>query len=118
MISLLFRWLITSAILMLIAYLLPGIQVGNFVTALLAAFVLGALNLLVRPLVVLLTLPINLLTLGLFAFIINAMMFGLAGWIVPGFDVDSFWSALLGALLLSLLTGLFGMVTDREHPVR
>lgn len=82
------------------AYLIPGIAVDSFVTALIVALVLGIVNALIRPLVILLTLPINILTLGLFTLVINALMFWLVSTFIPGFDVPGFTEAFLGALVL------------------
>jgi putative membrane protein len=109
MLPMLIQWFVMSLILLLIAKLLPGIVIQDMGIALMSALVLGAINVLIRPLVMLLALPLNILTLGLFAFIINALMFALAAWIVPGFEVSNFMTALLGSLLLALFTGIFGM---------
>ncbi len=102
------RWLLLAAALLLVAHLYSGVAVASFGWALLAAFVIGLLNTLVRPLLVLLTLPVTLLTLGLFLFVINALMFWAASSLVSGFYVVSFWAALIGSLLYSLC----GMVID------
>jgi putative membrane protein len=108
----LLHWLLTAAVLILIANLVPGIFVSSFGVALLAAAVMGLVNILVRPIVSLLTLPINLLTLGLFSFVINALMFALVAYLVPGFEVTSFWSALIGSLILSVITALLGTMPN------
>ena len=102
------RWLLLAAALLLVAYLYPGVQVQNFTTALIAAFVLGLLNTVVRPLLVLLTLPVTLITLGLFLFVINALMFWAAASVLDGFNVNGFLAALVGSLIYSLC----GMVID------
>lgn len=114
LLSALLTWLLTAAALLLVAAVLPGIVIDGFGVALIAALVMGLVNLLVRPLLLLLTLPLNLLTLGLFSFIINAMMFGLVAWLVPGFEVTNFLSALLGALLLALITTVVNRLTDHR----
>ena len=88
---------------MLIAYYVPGIAVSDFYVALVAALILGLINVLIRPLLLLLTLPINILTLGLFTLIINALMFWLASSVVKGFFVAGFWPAFWGALIMMLL---------------
>jgi putative membrane protein len=103
MLNLLLQWIVIALGLMLIAWLLPGVFIANFVIAMLAALVVVLINQLIRPVILLLTLPINILTLGLFVFIINAILFSLAAWLVPGFVVTNFWNALLGSLLLSLI---------------
>jgi len=102
------RWLLLAAALLLVAHLYSGVVVPNFGSALIAAFVLGLLNTLVRPLLVLLTLPVTLLTLGLFLFVINALMFWAAASVLDGFHVAGFSAALIGSLLYSLC----GMVID------
>lgn len=94
-----FRWVVNALGVMLAAYLIPGITVENYWTALIVAVVMGLINALVRPLVILLTLPINIVTLGLFTLVINAVMFWLAAYLIPGFDVAGFWPAFGGALV-------------------
>lgn len=114
--AMILQWVLTALALLLLAYILPGIEVSGFGAALIAALVLATVNFLVRPIVSLITLPINMLTLGLFSFVINALMFMLAAAIVPGFEVTNFISALIGSLLLALITGIFGsMASPRER---
>jgi len=93
------RWVINALAVMLAAYLIPGVSVTNFWSALITALVMGLINAIVRPLVIILTLPVNILTLGLFTLVINALMFWLASFIVPGFTVAGFWPAFGGALI-------------------
>lgn len=102
------RWFLLAAALLLVANLYPGVTVQSFGTALIAALVLGLLNTLVRPLLVLLTLPVTLLTLGLFLFVINALMFWAAASVLDGFRVAGFGAALIGSVIYSLC----GMVID------
>ncbi len=102
------RWFLLAAALLLVAHLYPGVEVKSFSSALLAALVLGLFNTLVRPLLVLLTLPVTLLTLGLFLFVINALMFWAAASVLDDFNVAGFSAALIGSLLYSLC----GMVID------
>lgn len=104
MLSLVARWLANALALLLIAYLYPGVTVQSFLAAAVAALVLGLVNAVVRPILVLLTLPVTLLTLGLFLFVINALMFWLVAEIVPGFTVSGFGAALVGSILYSLIT--------------
>ena len=106
MLSLLLSWLITAVVLLLVSKVLPGVYIDTLTTALIAALVMGLINILLKPVLSLLTLPINLVTLGLFAFVLNALLFWLAASIVPGFEVSNFWSALFGSLLLALMTSL------------
>ena len=108
MLKLLVRWLLLAAALLLVAYLYPGVSVTSFGMAMVAALVLGLLNTIVRPLLVLLTLPVTLITLGLFLFVINALMFWAAASVLAGFQVDGFVAALVGSLIYSLC----GMVID------
>ena len=104
MISLLARWVVNAAALLLVAYLYPGVAVASFFAAMIAALVLGLVNALVRPILVILTLPVTILTLGLFLFVINALLFWLVAEIVEGFWVTGFVAALVGSLLYSLIT--------------
>src|SRR3972149_3975714 len=101
--SILVNWLISSMVILAAAYLLPGIHVEGFFTALVVALVLGIINATLKPVLLILTLPLTLLTLGLFALVINALMVMLTAAIVPGFNVDSFWWALALSLVLSIL---------------
>lgn len=103
--TLLLVWILNAVALLVVAYILPGIVVANFWSAMWAALVLGLINMLVKPLFVLLTLPITIVTVGLFLFVINALMFWLAGSILKGFQVNGFWWAVGGALLYSLISG-------------
>ncbi|MFZ2803994.1 MAG: phage holin family protein [Patescibacteria group bacterium] len=102
--KLVLRWLISALAVMATAYIVPGISVANFWTALVAALVIGLINALIRPLILLLTLPINILTLGLFTLVINALLFWFASSIVKGFDVTTFTAAFLGALVYWLVS--------------
>ena len=104
MITLLARWLLNAAALLAVAYLYPGVTVDDFVTALVAALVLGLVNAIVRPVLVILTLPATILTLGLFLFVINAFCFWFVAEAVRGFRVDGALGALVGSLLYSVIT--------------
>ncbi|MGD9017027.1 MAG: phage holin family protein [Desulfobacterales bacterium] len=96
------RWLATTFSVLLADYLLDGIYVSGFLSALFAAGALGFFNAFFRPILLILTLPINLLSLGFFTFVINAFMLKLAAGVIPGFHVEGFWSAVLGSVLISL----------------
>lgn len=100
------RICITAFALVCTAYIVPGIEVSNFLVALCAAFVLGILYALVRPLLIILTLPATILTLGLFIFVINAALFLLASSFIDGFEVDGFIPALVGSVLVSVISML------------
>ena len=102
------RWLLLAAALLLVAYLYPGVTVKSFGSAMIAAFVLGLFNTLLRPILVVLTLPVTVITLGLFLFVINALMFYFAASVLDGLHVDGFGAALIGSLLYSAC----GMVID------
>ncbi len=101
---LLFRWIINAVALLVVANVVPGFGVDTFYSALIAALVLGLVNALIRPLLFILTLPVTILTLGLFTFVINALMILLVSTMVKGFTVDGFVPALLAALLLWLIS--------------
>ena len=102
------RWLLLAAALLLVANLYPGVVVKSFGSALIAAFVLGLFNALLRPILVLLTLPVTLVTLGLFLFVINALLFYFAASVLEGLNVTGFGAALIGSLIYSLC----GLVID------
>lgn len=102
------RWLISAVSIYLVALLGIGVSVSNFWAALLAALVLGLANLLIRPLLLLLTLPLTVLTLGLFTLVINAIVFLIAAAFTPGFQVHGFWSAFFGAILVGLVAWVLG----------
>lgn len=101
---LLLTWLINAAALMALPYLMQSVSVTNVGTALIAALVLGLVNTLIRPLLVLLTLPVTLLSLGLFILVINAFLFWLVSTLIDGFEVAGFWSAFLAAILYSVIS--------------
>ena len=107
------RWLLLAAALLLVAHLYSGVSVASFGSALVAALVLGLFNTLVRPLLVLLTLPVTLLTLGLFLFVINALMFWASAAVLDGFNVAGFGAALIGSLLYSLCGMVIDVATER-----
>jgi putative membrane protein len=103
---------VTAIAMLLIGYLLPGvIWVDGLMAALAAAFVLGLINAFVRPLFVILTLPISVITLGLFLLVINGLLLLLVDWIVPGFHVNGFWGAVAGSILISIVSGILTRVT-------
>ncbi|WP_291011240.1 phage holin family protein [Hydrogenophaga sp.] len=97
------KWLLAASALLLVAYLYPGVQIQSYSAALIAAAVIALLNTLVRPLLVVLTLPVTVVTLGLFLFVINALMFWAAASLLDGFQVPGFWAALIGSLIYSVL---------------
>lgn len=103
MIVLLLKWIGLALGIMFVGWVVPGITISNFVTALIAAVVIALINVFIKPVLIFLTLPINILTLGLFILVINALLFMFVSYLVPGVQVEGFWSAFLGALLLSII---------------
>ncbi len=97
------KWMLSACALLCVAYVYEGVQVQSFTSALLAAFVIGLFNVILRPILVLLTLPVTIVTLGLFLFVINALMFWAAASVLGGFHVNGFGAALLGSLIYSVL---------------
>ena len=104
--KLLISWILNAAAILLTAYLLQGVHVADFTTALIVALVLGIINVTIKPLLFLLTLPITILTLGLFTFVINALMILLTSNLVPGFSVDNFGWALLFSIVMTVLNSI------------
>lgn len=107
---LLLGWILNALALLAVAYYVPNIHVADFTMALLAALAIGLVNLLLRPILVLLTLPITLLTLGLFLLLINGVLFYAVGNVLPGFEVQTIRAGLIGALLYSVLAWLLGAI--------
>ncbi len=109
-----FRWLTLTGAIIFASYMLDGIHVSGFMSALWAAAILGILNAFFRPIALILTLPVNILTFGLFTFVINAMMLKMASGVIDGFEVRGFWPAFFGALLISLVSwGLNTFINER-----
>lgn len=106
----LIRWLILTIAVMVASYLFEGVQIASFFSALFTAAVLGFLNTFFRPILLVLTLPINVLSLGLFTFIINALLIKMASGVVPGFSVLGFWTAVFAALIISIVSTLLEAV--------
>lgn len=101
---LILKWLALALCIMFVGWIVPGITVSSFSTALIASIVIALVNLVIKPILVFLTLPINILTLGIFILVINALLFMFVAYLVPGIEVNGFWSAFLGALILSILS--------------
>jgi putative membrane protein len=116
MMTLLLVWILNAVALLVVAYVLPGIVVASFGSAMLAALVLGLINSLVKPVLILLTLPITIITLGLFLLVLNALMFWFAGSILTGFQVNGFWWAVGGAILYSLISGFLSNLINNDLP--
>jgi putative membrane protein len=103
MIGIVIRWLILTVAIILASYLIDGIRVSGFFSALFTALILGILNAFFRPIVLILTLPVNIMTLGLFTFVINAFMLKMASGVITGFEVYGFWPAVFGSLIISIV---------------
>ncbi len=101
--GILIKWLILTAAIMMASYLIEGIRVSGFFSAFFTAAILGILNVFFRPVLLILTLPINILSLGLFTFVINALLLKMASGVISGFEVYGFWSAIFGSLVISLV---------------
>ena len=113
------KWLLSALALLAVTYIYTGVQVSNFTSALIAAAVIGLLNMVVRPVLVVLTLPVTIVTLGLFLFVINALLFWAASGLLGGFHVSGFFAALVGSLIYSLLgllieSALGGLLSSRR----
>ena len=109
------HWLVLTLALAVTAWLLPGVDISTPGALLVAALVLGFLNAILRPVLVLLTLPLTVVTLGFFYLVLNAILFDLASVLVAGFHVAGFWSAFFGAIVMSLLSSLLGSLTGRRR---
>ena len=113
--SLLIRWILNTLALFLVVKIVPGFTWRDWLSLAIAAAVLGLLNAVVRPVLFVLTLPITVVTLGLFLLILNAIMLELTAWLVPGFGIEGFGWAVLGALVLSLVTLVTGRIGKQEQ---
>jgi putative membrane protein len=113
MVKLLVKWLLLASALLFVAYVYNGVEVRSFGAAMAAAFVIGLLNTVVRPILVVLTLPVTVVTLGLFLFVINALMFWAAGSLLDGFNVRDFVAALVGSLIYSVLGVIIESALER-----
>ncbi len=112
------RWLILTVAIIIASYLLEGIRVSGFFSAFFAAAMLGILNAFFRPILLILTLPINIMTLGLFTFVINAIMLMMASGVISGFEVSGFWSAVFGSLLISIVSWILTSFINKRGTVK
>lgn len=108
--KLVIHWIVSAIAIGVAAYLIPGVHVATIVAALILAVVLGIINAFFKPIINLITLPINIVTLGLFSLVVNALLIMLAGVVVPGFTVDGFWPAFFFAIVLALVSAVLGMM--------
>ena len=112
---LLLRWVLFALAVVFTAWLVPGISVENFQSAMLVTVIIALINIFVRPLIVFITLPINILTLGIFTLVINSLLLMLAGYLSPGFEVSGFLSALLGSIVLAFLALIINMTVVNDN---
>ena len=111
--GILINWVLSAIAIIITAYLLPGVHVNSLTAALITAVVLGIVNAVLKPILILFTLPLTILTLGLFMFVINALLILFVSALVPGFKVDSFWWAVLFSIVLSIVNSILQKVTGR-----
>jgi putative membrane protein len=112
-VSFIAHWIVTALALALASYVIPGVRIDSWVALAAASLVLGIVNAIIRPVLVIITLPVTILTLGLFYFVVNGIVFGLAAYLVPGFSVDSLFAAILGALVVGLTSWFVGAMIKR-----
>lgn len=105
-------WVVTALSMIITSYIIPGINISTFPAALIGAMVFGLVNAIIKPILVFFTLPLTILTLGLFLFIINAICFSLVGYFTPGFHVNGFFDALFGSIVVSLVSGFLNKIFD------
>jgi putative membrane protein len=110
----LIHWLVVAVALWVTAYLVPGVTISSWTALAIAALVLGFVNAIVKPILVILTLPITIITLGLFYLVVNGIAFGLAAFLVPGFQIAGAMSAIVGALVTSIVSWFLGIFTKRD----
>ncbi len=111
------KWILFALAVLFIAWMLPGISISGFLSALVLVVIIALINAFIRPLVIFLTMPVNFLTLGLFSLVVNALLFMLAGFLAPGVEVSNFWWALLASLILSLLGMGIDAVTNKNDRI-
>jgi putative membrane protein len=112
------RWFFLTVAITVAAYLIKGIQVDGFISALMAAAILGVLNVFFRPILLILTLPLNILTFGLFTFVVNAILLMMASGVISGFHVNGFWSAIFGSLIISIFNWIVSSVINEQGRVQ
>ena len=108
------KWILSALLIMAIAWVIPGITISGFIAALIVVVIMSIVNLLIRPIVQFVSLPLNILTLGIFSLVINALLFLLIAKFSPGFQIDGFWSGFWGALILSIFTPLIDKINIKK----
>lgn len=112
--NLIIKWILFALLIMLIAWIIPGITITGFLSALVVVVVMSIVNVLIRPIVEFISLPLNVLTLGIFSLVINALLFLLVAKFSPGFQIDGFWNGFFGALILSIMTPLIDKIKIKK----
>ena len=115
MLNFILTWLLSAVALSITAYLVPGLTIVSWQAAAVAVAVMGLVNAIVKPILIIFTLPLTLVTLGLFLFVVNAISLSLVGYLTPGFVVSGFFPALFGSIVLSLVSGLIGKIFDNDN---
>ncbi|MFH1975195.1 MAG: phage holin family protein [Pseudomonadota bacterium] len=118
MINILFKWLILTSSIMITSYLIDGIRVADISSAFLAAAVLGILNVFLRPIAIILTLPVNILSLGLFTFAINALLLIITSQTISGFEVNGFWAAVIGSFVISIISWVINTLVRKKVTIK
>jgi putative membrane protein len=116
--NILFKWLVLTASIMITSYIIDGIHVDNVSSAFLAAAVLGILNVFLRPIAIILTLPVNILSLGLFTFAINALMLIITSATISGFEVKGFWAAVIGSFIISIISWVMNSLVKKKVTIK
>ncbi len=112
--NMILKWILYALLIMAIAWVMPGITVTGFISAMVVVLIIGVVNVLIKPIVQFISLPINILTLGLFSLVVNALLFLLAAKVAPGFTIEGFWSGFFGALILSIFTPLIDKINIKK----
>ena len=113
--NILLKWILSALLVTFVAWLIPGISITSFGSAMIAVVVISLINIFIKPVLKFISLPVNFLTLGLFGLILNALLFLLAAKIAPGLEIDGFWSALLGSFVISILTPVIEKVEFKKE---
>ncbi len=114
MIRVLIRWVLSALLIIFAAHIIPGISVVSFGSAMLVVLVMGLVNALLKPIILLISLPVNILTLGLFTFVINALLFMFVAYITPGFSVQNFMAALIGSIVVAIILVPVNILTEKK----
>ncbi len=110
---LILKWVVFALIISFVGWLTPGLEIDGFLTAMIAAVVITLINAFIKPVIMLLTLPINIFTLGIFTLVINALLFMFAAYLVPGIELEGFWSALIASILISIFSVILSIFKSK-----